>query len=193
MIKIWILIFSLFLIGFISASCNETQVDINSASAIELDKITGVGSAIAQRIIDNRTYNSVDDLLRVKGIGEATLEKIKAQGVACVSGEETEEPEEEIKEEEDNENVSTTSNKTSTNVKGSSTRVIDYSQPEETNEEIKELPLIHLNSQVSKDIKSDDNKGNLTKNLPLYGTIAFAVVFGAFFLLSQRKKKHGFE
>ncbi len=59
-------------------------IDINSASLSELDQITSVGPAIAQRIIDARPFTSVDDLLRVNGIGEKTLQKIKDQGLAYV-------------------------------------------------------------------------------------------------------------
>ena len=66
---------------------SETQkecIDINTASLEELDKIYGVGPTIAQRIIETRPFTSVDDLIRVKGIGEKTLQKIKEQGLACV-------------------------------------------------------------------------------------------------------------
>lgn len=52
-------------------------VDVNTASAQELEAIPGVGPATAARIIENRPYATVDDLLRVKGIGPATLEKIR--------------------------------------------------------------------------------------------------------------------
>lgn len=60
-------------------------VEINTASLAQLDTLTGIGPVYAQRIIDGRPYSSVDDLDRVKGIGSATLQKIKDQGLAYVS------------------------------------------------------------------------------------------------------------
>ena len=62
------------------------RVNINTASLKELQKITGVGPVIAQRIIEERPFYSLSDLIRVKGIGSVTLEKIVAQGCAYVEG-----------------------------------------------------------------------------------------------------------
>ena len=59
-------------------------IDINSASFEELQKIIGIGPVLSQRIIEGRPYNSLDDLIKVKGIGEKTLQKIKEQGLAYV-------------------------------------------------------------------------------------------------------------
>ena len=56
-------------------------VNINTASAAELQTLSGIGPSRAQSIIDERTQNgafaSVDDLMRVSGIGEKKLAKIK--------------------------------------------------------------------------------------------------------------------
>lgn len=62
------------------------RVEINTATLEQLDEITGIGPAYAQRIIDGRPYSSLDNLLKVKGIGEKTLQKIKDQGLAYVEG-----------------------------------------------------------------------------------------------------------
>ena len=59
----------------------SSKMNINSASAGELEALPGVGEVIGQRIVDYRTANgpfgSVDDLLDVSGIGEVTLENIR--------------------------------------------------------------------------------------------------------------------
>ena len=66
------------------AECLPDQIDINQASKEQLEELTGIGPAYAQRIIEGRPFASLDDLTKVKGIGEVTLEKIKNQGRACV-------------------------------------------------------------------------------------------------------------
>lgn len=55
-------------------------ININTATAEQLDVIPGIGPVLAKRIIDYRTeiggFTDVEELLEVKGIGEKTLEKI---------------------------------------------------------------------------------------------------------------------
>lgn len=56
-------------------------ININSSSKADLIRLPGIGETYAQRIIEYRETNgdftSVDDLVKVKGIGKRTLEKIK--------------------------------------------------------------------------------------------------------------------
>lgn len=62
-------------------------IDLNSATAEELQTVNGIGPVMAERIVAYRTqvgrFTSVDQLLNVKGIGAKTLAKIRdAVGVA---------------------------------------------------------------------------------------------------------------
>jgi competence protein ComEA len=58
-------------------------ININTASATELETLSGIGEVLAATIVEYRTQNgpfaSVDDLLDVSGIGPATLEEIRDQ------------------------------------------------------------------------------------------------------------------
>jgi competence protein ComEA len=63
----------------------ETQslqkIDLNRAETWLLEALPGIGETRAQAIVDYRNENGpfkrIEDLLRVKGIGEGTFEKIK--------------------------------------------------------------------------------------------------------------------
>ena len=59
------------------------KININTADATQLESLSGVGEVIAQRIIDYREANgpftSVDQLLDVSGIGDATLAEFRDQ------------------------------------------------------------------------------------------------------------------
>jgi competence protein ComEA len=56
-------------------------ININSATADELDKLPGIGPATAAAIVSDRSahgpFASVDDLQRVRGIGPSKLEQLR--------------------------------------------------------------------------------------------------------------------
>ena len=54
-----------------------SPVDLNTATTQELQSISGIGPVLAARIIAGRPYKSVDDLLRVSGMGPKLLEKVR--------------------------------------------------------------------------------------------------------------------
>src|SRR5689334_911609 len=58
----------------------EHRVDINTASAAELATLPGIGDSKAQAIVEYRAadpFRTVDDLKKVKGIGDKTLESLR--------------------------------------------------------------------------------------------------------------------
>lgn len=63
-----------------AASQLSKLININTASKEELMELDGVGEIIAERIIEyrsNRTFENVEELTNVKGIGEKKMENIR--------------------------------------------------------------------------------------------------------------------
>jgi len=56
-------------------------VDLNHASPEELQRLPGIGPALAERIVASRSedgpFRVPEDLLRVRGIGPATLDRLR--------------------------------------------------------------------------------------------------------------------
>jgi competence protein ComEA len=64
-----------------AAVTEAKQLNLNTASEAELDSLPRIGPAMAAAIVEWRAANggfrSVEDLLRVRGIGAATLEALR--------------------------------------------------------------------------------------------------------------------
>ena len=70
--------------GFLILSASE-KIDINESPREQLQEITGIGPTLAERIIEKRPFHSLNDLTRVEGIGEVTLENIKKENIKKIS------------------------------------------------------------------------------------------------------------
>jgi len=63
------------------ATADLAKVNVNTATAKDLQRLPGIGQVTAERIVAYRTekgkFRSTADLLKVKGVGEKSLEKIR--------------------------------------------------------------------------------------------------------------------
>lgn len=77
-------------VAMLYAAASFAAVDVNKASAAELDSIKGIGPAVSTKILDERkkaTFKDWADFVdRVKGVGDANAAKFSAEGLT-VNGE----------------------------------------------------------------------------------------------------------
>jgi competence ComEA-like helix-hairpin-helix protein len=168
------LFISYFCLSFIFSKCSESQININNASLEELEKITQIGEVYANRIIEMRPFESLDDLIKVKGIAEKRLERIKEQNLACVE-------KLEIKD------------------KGNEVKLVNYSYLKKENNlkenidnkdniQIKNVSVIMLNLNT-KNIKTNlSEKEQGKSNYFVYGFIVFSFFIIILFILKNKKE-----
>jgi competence protein ComEA len=63
--------------GVVAGAATTGLISINSASSTELESLPGIGPVSAGKIIDNRPYASLDELLSKKTMGKSVFQKIK--------------------------------------------------------------------------------------------------------------------
>jgi len=65
-----------------STAASTAKININQATAEELQELPGIGPTLAKRIVEYRDaqgpFQSVDDLVQVKGIGPVMLSRLDA-------------------------------------------------------------------------------------------------------------------
>lgn len=68
-------------VNYVSEYKVENPLNINSATAEQLEELEGIGEVISKRIIEYRNENGnfrcIEDLANVKGISESTVEKLR--------------------------------------------------------------------------------------------------------------------
>jgi competence protein ComEA len=73
------------LVALLYAAVCFAAVDVNKATAAELDGIKGIGPAISAKIVDERAKGQFKDwndfIVRVKGVGEVNAAKFSAEGL----------------------------------------------------------------------------------------------------------------
>ena len=152
--------------SIISASCNDGQI----------------GPARAEEIITLRPFSSIDDMIRITGIAEKTLDQIKAQGLACVGNEKT------------TDKKASDSNSTKKPIENNFLLSQD-SNSNYSGSYLGEPEVIILGQMItdeknnSKDINTGKNSEFLNKDkTAMYGFFAFSVLLGVLLILRNRKK-----
>jgi competence protein ComEA len=73
------------LVAMLYAAASFAAVDVNKATAAELDGIKGIGPGLSGKIIEERKHGTFkywnDFIQRVRGVGEANAGKFSAEGM----------------------------------------------------------------------------------------------------------------
>jgi len=181
------MILTIVFLSGIYAECDEEQIDINSADKEQFLEIIYIGEVRADYIIEERPFDSVDDLINIKGIGEVTLDKIKEQNLACVENEKE-------KEIENSEEPTETENKIEENEEENEEEKETISDVFEVNSGVKtiEMESIILNP---KDIKTRNEREEQRSNYTVYGLFLFCMLIACLFVfkkISQKRYKNEF-
>jgi len=191
------LIFILLRLMAVSAQCNSTQIDINSANATELDRIVHVGSSTAQKIIKARPFSSLKNLSKVSGFGGTgkNLNDVIQQGLACVSISDNSSGSGNSSREENNSaSSSSIGSQQSTLIRGSAVAP-PKSSPENSGvsstskNNVPAAPkVINLNSEA-KTSSSGSSSYSIKDNPAVYGLAAFSVLLGLLFAAKKFRTK----
>lgn len=173
------LILLILFLPIIMGVCFEGQININNASKNDLMKIKWVGNVTAQYIIDYRNqkpFNSLDDLIFIKGIGEKKLSDIKNEGKACV----TSKTEEGVINKENNKMNKTNNQNNSVLINNpiNNSNLINQSLYNITQDQI-----IRLNS---KNIKTRLNSNFKGENYAIYWLVSFSILVVVLFILKKK-------
>ncbi|WP_087745363.1 MULTISPECIES: ComEA family DNA-binding protein [unclassified Acidovorax] len=73
------------IVAMLYAAASFAAVDVNKATAAELDGIKGIGPGLSGKIIDERKQGAFKDwndfIQRVRGVGDANASKFSAEGM----------------------------------------------------------------------------------------------------------------
>ena len=178
-----LIILFILIIQNVYATCSEGQIDINSAPKEELVEIIYIGEVRAEELISLRPFESVEELIEIKGIGEVYLSKIKEQGLDCVNG---------IEEEDEKEEAKNVEEIKEDKELGNSIKEVN----EDNVQKEPELEIIKLNT---KNIKTENDKKEQPEktdksNYATYSFVFFCVLLGFLFAIKKIKfRKNEFD